>query len=85
MYLILRASNAISWVQDFEELWMQITEFERLLDQRDPDHHDLDISDEAASGLRKRIEALRNLLEADRPITEGEIKILEGFPDPVRR
>ena len=65
--LILRASNAIWWVQDFEELWMQITEFERLLDQRDPDRHDLDISDEAASGLRERIEALRNLLGADRP------------------
>jgi hypothetical protein len=73
-HVILRASNAISWVQDFEELWMQITEFERLLDQRDPDHYDLDISDEAASGLRERIEALRNLLEADRPITEGEIE-----------
>jgi hypothetical protein len=72
--VILRASNAISRVRDFEELWIQITEFERLLDQRDPDHYDLDLSDEAARGLRERIEALRDLLEADRPITKEELE-----------
>jgi hypothetical protein len=71
---ILRASNAISRVRDFEELLAQITEFERLLNQRDPDHYDLDLSDEAVSGLEERIEALRDLLEADRPMTKEEIE-----------
>lgn len=76
---ILRASNALTWVVDFEHLWMSVT---ALKDRLVGNPVELGVSREVVTGVAECLGSLRDRLAIDRPVSSEE---MSGWQDSLTR
>lgn len=76
---ILKASNALTWVLDFEKLWTMVTELQHRLET---EQHSLDVTDKVATGVSDALGVLRVRLRTDTPITSEEMDLWQNLLSP---